>query len=162
MEFMILAILLLVLAGTCLWREHVRAEKLRLLAIKMHASPMFAQLSPMLKNAQSRPIEQLWVDKTGVIVRYIYPAGSETRFILRDHGYAPLSEEKQRALLTLLEEFLPLIADSHRYALKKKRFLLINGRFETYYHYNIHHAYKATLMRAPQYQKPRHLTFPEW
>ena len=137
-------------------------RKLRMLALKMHASPLFAQLSPLLKNAQYRAIEQLSVDKTGIVIRYIQPAGSETHFRLRDHGFPYLTEEKQQAILCLLEEFLPLIADTHRYSLRKRRALLLNGRFDIYYQYTILNAYKATLMRAPHYQKNRQAFFPDW
>ena len=162
MELVYAAALFLGLAAFLLRRERVRMHKITLLAQKMHASPMFAELSPLLKSAQHRAIELLTVDKTGVIIRYIHPAGSESRFLVRDYGFPALSEEKQRALLYILEQFLPLIADTHRYTLRKKRILLLNGRFETYHQYTILNAYKTTLTRASQYSKRKQLIFPEW
>ncbi|MCL1855791.1 MAG: hypothetical protein FWF86_08665 [Clostridia bacterium] len=162
MELAYAAALFLGLAAFLLRRERIRMRKITLLARKMHASPLFTELSPLLKNAQYRAIEQLVVDKTGVAIRYIHPAGSEARFDMREHGFPALSEEKRQALLYILEEFLPYIADTHRYALRKRRILLLNGRFETYFQYTILNAYKSTLTRAPQYSKQKQLIFPEW
>jgi len=162
MALVYVAALFLGLATLLLRRERMRLRKIALLARKMHASPMFAELSPLLKSAQYRAIEMLMVDKTGVMIRYVHPAGSEARFLMREHGFPALSEEKRQALLCILEEFLPLIADTHRYALHKKHILLLNSRFESYYLYTIRNAYKATLFRAPQYSKHKQLIFPEW
>jgi hypothetical protein len=161
--FVFIAFLGIVAVTYFLWLDHKKSRMLRLRVKKLHASPMFAELSPMLKNAQNRPIEQLTVDKTGVVIRFMQPVGSEMRFSLRDRGFGYLSEEKQEALVILLEEFLPRVVDSHRYAFKKKRTLLLNGHFEFYYQYTILNSYKTSLVRAPYYDgSNRRLSFPSW
>jgi len=162
MELVYVAALFLGLATLLLRRERTRVRKIALMARKMHASPVFAELSPLLKSAQYRAIEMLTVDKTGVMIRYVHPAGSEAYFHMREHGFPALSEGKRQALLCILEEFLPPIADTHRYSLRKKRILLLNGHIDTYFQYTIRNAYKATLTRAPQYSKHKQIIFPEW
>lgn len=167
MEKGVFSLLLAVLGiGTVayfLWLDHKRSRLLRLRVKKMHASPLFAELAPLLKNAQNRPIEQLTVDKTGVFIRFMQPVGSEARFSLRDRGFGYLTQERQEALVILLEEFLPRVTDSHRYAFRKKRTLLLNGHFETYYQYTILNAYKTSLVRAPYYDGTnRRFSFPSW
>lgn len=146
-----IAIVGVALVGYMIWLDNRNLRLLKLRVKKMHASDMFADLAPILKSAQNRPIEELVVDKTGIVIRYMQPAGAESRFILRDHGYKNFSPEKQEALLLLLEQFLPRITDSNRYSLKKKRTRLLNGHMETYYQYTIHNNYKTTLVRAPYY-----------
>lgn len=149
--------------GYFLWQDRKRIRMLKLRVKKMHASPLFAELMPLLKHAQNRPIEQLSVDKTGVWVRFMQPAGNEMRFSVRERGFHYLSPEKQEALVILLEQFLPRITDSHRYTLRKRRTLLLNGHFETYYQYTILNAYKTSLVRAPYYDGSNtRLSFPSW
>ena len=161
--FLFIALLGIVAVAYFLWLDHKRSRLLCLRVKKLHASPMFAALAPMLKNAQNRPIEQLTVDKTGVVIRFLHPAGSEVRFRLRDLGYGYLSQEKQEALVVLLEQFLPRVADVHRYSFKKKRTLLLNGHYESYYQYTILNSYKTSLVRAPYYDgSSRKLSFPSW
>lgn len=146
-----------------LWLDRKKSRMLRLRVKKMHASPLFTELAPLLKNAQSRPIEQLTVDKTGVYIRFMQPAGSELRFPLREKGFGSLSPERLEALVLLLEEFLPKVRDTHRYAFRRKRNLLLNGHFEIYYQYTILNAYKTSLVRAPYYDgSSRRLSFPNW
>lgn len=134
-----------------IWLDHRNLHLLKLRVKKVYGSPMFAELSPLLKAAQNRPVEQLIIDKTGINIRYMSPAGSESSFNLYDRGYKNLSPEKLEALLILLEEFLPKITDPHRYALRKKRTHLINGQVEFYYQYTILSHYKTSLVRAPYY-----------
>lgn len=141
----------IVVVGYLIWYDQQKLHRLKLRVKKMHGSTMFAELSPLLKAAQSRPIEQLVIDKTGIVIRYMQPVGSESSFNLHSRGYRNLSPEKQEALLILLEEFLPKITDSNRYSLKKKRVRLINGQFECYYQYTILSQYKTSLVRAPYY-----------
>ena len=133
------------------WWDRRSLQILRLRVKKLYASPMFAELAPILKFAQRRPLEQLIIDKTGLVIRFLEPVGSESYFSLREHGYPALSPERQEALLVLLEEFLPQLADRHRYVLRKKRRRLVNGRQEIYYYYVIMNQYKMMLVRAPRY-----------
>lgn len=149
--FLLISMICIALVGYLIWLDNRNMQKLRFRVKKMHASSMFAEMVPLLKNAQKRPIEQLVIDKTGVIIRYLEPAGSEIRFLMRDHGYPYLSQERQEALLILLEEFLPRITDTHRYSLRKKHTRLIGGQVETYYKYIIVNQYKTSLIRAPYY-----------
>lgn len=149
--FLCIAVIGIALVGYFIWLDQSNLRMLKLRVKKMHASPMFAELAPMLKTAQNRPIEELTVDKTGVLIRFMHPAGSEMHFSMRGHGYHYLSPERQEALLILLEQFLPKITDSNRYALKKKHNRLLNGQRETYYQYTMLNHYKATLVRAPYY-----------
>ena len=161
--FLFIAVLGIAVVVCFLWLDRKKSRLLRLRVKKMHASPLFAELAPLLKNAQNRPIEQLTVDKTGVYIRFMHPVGSEVRFSLREKGFGYLTEERQEALLILLEEFLPRVTDSHRYAFRKKRVLLLNGHFERYYQYTILNSYKNSLVRAPYYDGTnRRLSFPIW
>ncbi len=149
--FVAVSIAGIVLIAYLIWLDNRNLRMLKLRVKKMHASPMFAELAPLLKAAQSRPIEQLIIDKTGVSIRYMQPAGMETNFNMYGRGYRNLTPEKQEALLILLEEFLPRITDSNRYSLRKKRNKLLNGQYETYYQYTILNHYKTSLVRAPYY-----------
>lgn len=130
-----------------------RVRLLKMRVKKMYASPMFEEFIPFLKHAQKRTIEQLVVDKEGVVFRFLEPAGTEMCFSLRERGYRLLSPEKQETLVVLMEEFLPKMIDQHRYSLKKKRVRLLNGQVETYYQYTILNHYKSSLLRAPYYNK---------
>ena len=133
------------------WWDKRSLQLLRLRVKKLYASPLFAELIPILKFAQRRPLEQLIIDKTGIAIRFLEPVGSESYFSLREQGYPMLTPEKQEALLVLLEEFLPQLTDRHRYILRKKHRRLVNGRRETYYCYVIMNQYKMMLVRAPRY-----------
>lgn len=149
--FITISVACIALVGYFIWLDNRNLRMLRLRVKKLHASAMFAEMTPLLKNAQKRPIEQLIVDKTGIIIRYLEPAGSEAHFLLREHGYPYFSIKKQETLIILLEEFLPKIADTHRYSFRKKRTRLINKQVEIHYQYTIHSRYKTSLVRAPYY-----------
>lgn len=149
---LLITIAAIVCIGMLFWTDRQKARKLQMRVNKLYASSMFTELGPLLKRAQKYPVEQLIVDKRGVILRYLYPAGQEMHFSLRERGYDPLSPEKQEALLVLMEQFLPKLADTGRYALRKKHTVLLNGSKESYYTYTIRNEYKASLSRAPQYR----------
>ena len=149
--FIFVSIVSVALVSYLFWLDNRNLRLLKLRVKKLHASPLFKDLVPLLRIAQKRPIEHLTIDKTGIAIRYIEPAGSETRFVLAQHGYSPLSSEKQEALLVLMEEFLPKLADNHRYVRHKKRTRLMNGQFEIYHRYIILNRYKTSLIRAPYY-----------
>ncbi len=151
--FLFIAIIGLLLVGYLIWLDRRRLRLLKLRVKKMYGSPLFQDLAPILRAAQIRPIESLRVDKTGITVRYVHPAGSETRFNISKQGYRPLSPERQEALMALLEEFLPKITDSNRYVLRKKRIRLLNGQTEYYHQYTIVNGYKNSLVRAPYYDR---------
>ncbi len=150
--FILVALGCIASVGYYLWADRNRMQMLRFHVKKMHGSPLFADLTPLLRRAQNRPIEQLTIDKTGLTLRFMQPVGSVMSFQVRDYGYAYLTPEKQEALLVLLEQFLPLIVDSHRYALRKRRTWLLNGKSEISYQYTILTAYKTSLVRAPHYE----------
>ena len=151
--FITVAIAGVALIAYLIWLDNRNLHFLRLRVRKMHASPMFAELAPLLKTARNRPIENLVIDKTGIVIRYMQPAGSETTFQMHSRGYRNLTPEKQEALLILLEEFIPRITDSNRYTLRKKRMRLPNGQSEAYYQYTILNHYKTSLVRAPYYDR---------
>ena len=151
--FIIISVGCAALIGYLAWLDNRHLRRLRFRVKKLYASPMFAKMVPFLRVAQRNPIEQLTIDKTGVTVRYLEPAGSESRFILRAHGFGHLHPEKQEALLALLEEFLPKMTDPHRYFFRKRRVRLVNGQTEIYYEYIIQNHYKTHLIRAPYYSR---------
>ena len=134
-----------------LWLDHRNFRLLKLRAIKMHSSTLFAEIRPLLKSAEKRPIERMTIDKTGFVIEYMHPAGSKIRFAMADYGCRELTPQRQEALAMLMEKSLPRISDNHRYVLKKKRIYLPNGQSETYYSYVIRNHYKTALVRAPYY-----------
>ena len=134
-----------------LWLDHKNFRLLKLRARKMYASPMFAEIKPLLVSAQNRPIERMTIDKTGFVIEYMDPAETKIRFAMEDYGCYDLTPQRQEALAMLIERYLPCITDNHRYVLKKKRIHLPNGQSETYYSYVIRNHYKTALVRAPYY-----------
>lgn len=99
----ILGILLLVYLVAALVREIRRLQRQRMRVRKLYASPVFQDMLPMLEHARKRHLEQVRVDKTGVLITYLFPAGSNSAFLMKPHGYAYLTEEQQDAMRTLLE-----------------------------------------------------------
>ena len=134
-----------------LWKDWVYERHLRLRVKKLYASQLFEDILPLLKTARKRHVEQLMVDKTGIVLRYLHPVGSETAFLMRPHGYAYLTPELQEALRVVLEECLPKLKDTGRYYVSRRRIRLVNGDIEYAYRYTISNAYKARLSRAPYY-----------
>lgn len=132
-------------------REHIRERKLQLRVQKLYASQLFEDMIPMLRFARHHPIELLMVDKTGVVLRYLYAEGAETAFLMRPNGYAYLTVEQQEAMRSVLEECLPKLRDTAKYHVTRKRVVLLNGNVEYTYQYTIDHDYKAQLNRAPYY-----------
>ena len=151
-------VLCILLAGTLagmvvlyFYREHIRERKLQLRVRKLYASQLFMDMIPMLQTARHSQIEQLAVDKTGVLIRYLHSEGAETAFLMRPNGYAYLTPDQQEAMRSVLEECLPKLADNARYHVLRKRIRLLNGDLEYAYQYTITNAYKARLCRAPYY-----------
>ena len=70
------------------YREHIREQKLQLRVQKLYASQLFEDMIPMLQFARRHAVEQLVVDKTGVVLRYLHSEGAETAFLMRPNGYA--------------------------------------------------------------------------
>ena len=103
----ILGILLLVYLVAALVREIRRLQRQRMRVRKLYASPVFQDMLPMLEHARKRHLEQVRVDKTGVLITYLFPAGSNSAFLMKPHGYAYLTEEQQDAMRT--REILPLL-----------------------------------------------------
>ena len=108
-------------------------------------------MAPFLKAARLSRIEQLTVDKTGIILRRL---GQETdsAFLMRPNGYAYLSQEQQEALRAVLEECLPKLRDNRRYHVSRRRVRLLNGTVEYGYRYTMRNDYKAALNRAAYYE----------
>ena len=107
----------------------------------------------MLEHARKRHLEQVRVDKTGVLITYLFPAGSNSAFLMKPHGYAYLTEEQQDAMRTLLEECLPKLRQRGCYRLLRRTYHLVNGQVEYSYRYVMQNHYKASLVRAPYYEQ---------
>lgn len=133
------------------YREHIREKKLQLRVQKLYASQLFEDMIPMLRFARHHSIEQLSVDKTGVVLRYLHAEGAETAFLLRPNGYNYLTVEQQEAMRSVLEECLPKLRETDKYHVSRKRVVLLNGTVEYTYQYTISSSYKSMLTRAPYY-----------
>ncbi|NLI22900.1 MAG: hypothetical protein GX418_15305 [Clostridiales bacterium] len=130
-------------------RRRVRIQRLRVK--KLHASPMFEAMRPMLVRAQRYSVESLLIDKTGFTLRFLFPFGYEMHFSMADYGYPNLTLEKQEALLLLLEEFVPKLATRECYSFRSVRSRLLDGSVEYQYKYIMRIDYKNLLTRAPYY-----------
>lgn len=140
----VLAVAVLVGAAIALLvRDRRRQQRLRLRIKKLYASQLFEDMLPLLQACRKRPLEQLIVDKTGVVMRYLHFAGGESAFLMRPNGYRYLSPDQQEALRAVLEECLPKIRDSQLYHLSRQRIRLLNGQVEYAYRYTISNAYKG-------------------
>jgi len=147
----LLAAMLAGLVVAYFYQEHIREKKLKLRVQKLYASQLFEDMIPMLRFARHHAIEQLSVDKTGVVLRYLHSEGAETAFLMRPNGYAYLTVEQQEAMRSVLEECLPKLRDKEKYHVIRKRITLLNGTTEYTYQYTISNDYKARLTRAPYY-----------
>lgn len=153
MQTVLPILLAALLAGAVIvyfYRDHMREKKLRLRVQKLYASQLFEDLIPMLQYARKRPVEQLVVDKTGVLMKDLH-TGQETAFLMRPNGYSYLTPEQQEAMRTVLEECVPKICDTNNYHVLRKRIVLLNGDIEYAYKYTISNAHKARLSRAVYY-----------
>ena len=130
-------------------RRRVRMQRLRVK--KLYASPMFEAMKPMLVRAQKYSVESLSIDKTGFTFRFLFPFGYELHFNMADYGYPNLTNEKQEALLLLLEEFVPKLTMHDNYSFRTVRNKLLDGHVEYQYKYIIRIDYKTLLTRAPYY-----------
>ena len=81
-------------------------QRLRLRIKKLYASQLFEDMLPLLQACRKRPLEQLIVDKTGVVMRYLHFAGGESAFLMRPNGYRYLSPDQQEALRAVLLDIL--------------------------------------------------------
>ncbi len=133
------------------YQEHIREKKLQLRVQKLYASQLFEDMIPMLQFARRHTVEQLVVDKTGVVLRYLHAEGAETAFLMRPNGYAYLTVEQQEAMRSVLEECLPKLRETEKYHVTRKRNVLLNGSVEYAYQYTIDNRYKSRLTRAPYY-----------
>ena len=132
-------------------RDRRQQQRLRLRVQKLYASQLFEDMLPLLQACRKRQLEQVIVDKTGVVMRYLHSAGGESAFLMRPNGYRYLSPGQQEALRSVLEDCLPQLRDSQLYHLTRQRIRLLNGQVEYAYRYTITNAYKARLARAPYY-----------
>ena len=132
-------------------RDRRQQKRLRLRVQKLYASQLFEDMLPLLQACRKRQLEQVIVDKTGVVMRYLHFAGSESAFLMRPNGYRYLSPGQQEALRSVLEDCLPKLRDSQLYHVSRQRIRLLNGQVEYAYRYTITNAYKARLARAPYY-----------
>ena len=133
------------------YQENVREKKLQLRVKKLYASQLFEDMIPMLQAARHHSVEQLVVDKTGVVIRYLQADSPETAFLMRPNGYTYLTPDQQEAMRAMLEDCLPKLCDSAKYHVIRRRIRLLNGDLEYAYQYTITNAYKAKLCRAPYY-----------
>lgn len=147
----LLLVFLLFCIPAVLWRERTQQKRLRLRVQKFYASQLFEDMMPQLRFSKKQQIEQITVDKTGVVFRYLHLQNNEAAFLMRPHGYRYLTPEQQEALRAVLEECLPQLRDHKLYHLIRRRVRLLNGDIEYVYQYTIANAYKASLMRAPYY-----------
>ena len=147
----LLAALLAGVVVVYFYREHLREKKLQLRVQKLYASQLFEDMIPMLKFARHHSIEQLSVDKTGVVLRYLHADGAETAFLMRANGYAYLTVEQQEAMRSVLEEVLPKLRETDKYHVTRQRVVLLNGCTEYTYQYTMTNSYKSMLSRAPYY-----------
>ncbi|MEG2356272.1 MAG: hypothetical protein RSC40_04855, partial [Clostridia bacterium] len=79
------------LSGTViliLFNDSRHERHLRLRVNKFRNSELFQEMLPLLRSVQHRPIEQLVVDKTGVVIRCLQPVGAELAFLMKPHHYA--------------------------------------------------------------------------
>lgn len=134
-----------------IWQNKQHERSLQLRVKKLYASQLFEELIPLLRVAKKRHIEQLIVDKTGIIIRYLKPDQSENAFFMHPNGYAYLTPEQQEAVRAVLEDCLPKLKDDSRYIFSRKRVRLVNGSIEFVNHYIISNAYKSMINRAPYY-----------
>lgn len=131
------------------YREHIHEKKLRLRVEKLYASQMFEDMLPLVHCARRRQVEQLAVDKTGVVLRFLHEG--ETAFLMRPNGYNYLSVEQQEAMRAVWEECVPQLRDQSKYHVLRRRITLLNGEVEYAYQYTISIAYKNRLSRASYY-----------
>lgn len=125
---------------------------MRLRAQKMLASPLHRAMTPLVRESKHLVIDQLTLDRRGLTILYVQPAGQQRRFLLKEHGFPLLTQEKLDALLYLLQKCNPYLRDEERYRLHKKRVRLVNGQKETVYTFVITNEYKKILCRAPYYR----------
>ena len=159
MQTVLPALLAALLAGVVVayfYREHIREQKLQLRVQKLYASQLFEDMMPMLRFARHHAIEQLVVDKTGVVIRYLQSSGTEAAFLVRPNGYAYLTVEQQEAMRTMLEERLPGLREASRYHVHRRRIVLLNGEVEYVYQYTMTNACKARLCRSTHYDGSLH------
>lgn len=147
----LLVAILLLYCIIALFREGQRSRRHRLRVKKLYASPVFEEMLPMLSAAKKRHLEQVTIDKTGVLFTYMTPVGSNAAFIMKSHGFSYLTMEQQEAMRTLLEECLPKLTDIKRYRPSCRRVRLVNGDVEYEFRYIMQNGYKAMLARAPYY-----------
>ncbi|MDD6040916.1 MAG: hypothetical protein PUD63_06970, partial [Clostridia bacterium] len=84
MQTVLPVLLAALLAGVVVvyfYQEHLREKRLQLRVQKLYASQLFEDMSPLLQCARRHAIEQLAVDKTGVVLRYLHSEGAETAFL---------------------------------------------------------------------------------
>jgi hypothetical protein len=130
-------------------RKRVRLQRMRVK--KLYSSPLFIAMRPILRQAQKYSIESMVIDKTGFVIRFLFPLGYETRFDFLENGYPNLTVEKQEALLLLIEEVVPKLAAHDCYSFRSVRTKLLNGSVEYQYKYIMKIDYKNLLIRAPYY-----------
>lgn len=152
---LLFCLLCLFALGYLLLLDRRKATLLRLRVKKLHASPVFVALSPLLKGAQRLMIDELRLDKTGLSIRYVSPPGSIQDFRFSQQGFANLSPEKLEALFVLLEDYLPQMSDTRLYKLRRRHTRQINGQMDTVYTYSIRTDYKNRLVRASYYDGTR-------
>ncbi len=132
-------------------RDHLHEKKLQLRVKKLYGSQLFEDMVPMLRIASRHSVEQVEVDKTGIVIRYLEQDSMESAFLMRPNGYAYLTPEQQEAVRVMLEECITSLADTGKYRVSRKRIRLVNGDIEYAYHYVMTNSYKAMLCRAPYY-----------
>lgn len=147
----LLALVLFIYCLNGLWQETQRLRRHALRVKKLYASELFEELAPVLAMARKRHVEQITIDKTGLLFAYLSPVGSHTAFLMKNHGFAYLSLEQQQAMETVLEECLPKLKDKKRYRHSSRRLHLVKGDVDYVFRYTMQNGYKTKLNRAPYY-----------
>lgn len=98
---------LLVVAMLCLAlgyfiHTRIKIKKMRLRLQKLYGSQLYIDMKPMLRSAKRYLVDDLVIDKTGVVWKYYQMAGAESGFLMHSNGYDYLSYEQQEAMRALL------------------------------------------------------------
>ncbi|MDD3334608.1 MAG: hypothetical protein PHI98_03720 [Eubacteriales bacterium] len=147
----VLSLILFFYFSYAIYQEYQQRRREQLRVKKIYASPLFEDLLPILKGSRKRAVEQISIDKTGILFTYLSPVGSHTAFLVKNYGYPYLTPEQQDAMRIVLEECLPKIRDHKNYRLYRRSVRLINGNVEYIYCYTMQNHYKIKLNRAPYY-----------
>lgn len=149
---MVVVFCLLLLAAGCIvlynQKEHQRETERK---DKMHRDSFYQRLHSFRYAASTIAIDRLLIEPNRITLFGVEPAGKIQEFILSEHGCRPLTNERQLALMSLLEDDIPLLGSKSHYSLSRIPIVLSDGKHAYCYQYTIRSAYKTSLY----YQKQR-------